>query len=57
MDDIVKGALGFRDEIDSDNVSKNTYNARVKYAKKIDDKVKFLSLQLGRHMSEVGYEG
>ena len=57
MDDIVKGALVFRDEINSDNVSKNTYNARVKYAKKIDDKVKFLALQLGRHMSEVGYEG
>jgi hypothetical protein len=29
---------------------------RVKYSKKIDDKVRFLALQLGRHMSEIAYE-
>lgn len=56
MNEIIEGALVFRDEILRDDVSKNTYNARVKYSKKKGDKVRFLQLQLGRCMAEVGYE-
>lgn len=55
MNEIIKGALLYRDEILRDDVSKNTYNARVKYSKKHEDKVRFLQLQLGRYMAEVGY--
>ena len=51
---IIEDALDFRDEILRDDVSKNTYNMRIKRAKK-EDTVKFLSLQLGRYMAEVGY--
>ena len=56
MNKIIEGALIYRDEILRDDVSKNTYSTRIKRAKK-DDIIKFLSLQLGKYMAEVGYEG
>ena len=53
---ILENALKFRDELLQNKVSKDTYNMRVKRAKK-NNVEKFLSLQLGRYMAEVQYEG
>lgn len=52
---IYEDALKFRDELLQDIVSKDTYNMRVKRAKK-NNIEKFLSLQLGRYMAEMRYE-
>ena len=53
-DKLFEDASLYRDEILNDKVSKNTYNKRITRAK-VEDNIKFLALQLGRYMAEVGY--